>query len=109
MDFIELWYSMMANMFSGILLEVMIVVTPAAVAISAAMSFVSIPPVPRLDPRVVVLTVGCQGNDRVKQIKVPSPWDRIAAIEVTLSICLAAGSFRGFEVYSPSTSVSRKR
>jgi hypothetical protein len=43
-------------MFSGCLLEVMIVVTPAAVEMSAAMSFVSIPPVPRLEPSVVVLT-----------------------------------------------------
>ena len=51
-----LWYSMMRTMSCGLLLEVMIVVTPAAVAISAAISFVSIPPVPRLDPRVVVLT-----------------------------------------------------
>jgi hypothetical protein len=47
----------MENMFSGFLLDKIIVVTPAPVAISAAMSFVSIPPVPRLDPRVVVLTV----------------------------------------------------
>jgi hypothetical protein len=38
------------------LLLVIMVVTPAAVAISAAMSLVSIPPVPRLEPRVVVLT-----------------------------------------------------
>ena len=43
-------------MFSGCLLEVMIVVTPVSVAISAAMSFVSMPPVPRLDPNVLVLT-----------------------------------------------------
>lgn len=50
------WYSMMLNIISGFLLEVMMVVTPAAVAISAAISFVSIPPVPRLDPSVVVLT-----------------------------------------------------
>lgn len=54
---VELWYSIMLKMFSGRLLDVMMVVTPAAVAISAAMIFVSIPPVPRLDPRVVVLTV----------------------------------------------------
>lgn len=51
------WYSMMLKIFSGLLLEVIMVVTPAAVAISAAMSFVSIPPVPRLDPSVVVLTI----------------------------------------------------
>ena len=54
--FSELWYSMIPTIFSGCLLEEMIVVTPAAVAISAAMILVSIPPVPRLDPRVVVLT-----------------------------------------------------
>lgn len=53
----ELWNSMMGKIFDGFLLEVMIVVTPAAVAISAAISFVSIPPVPRLDPRVAVLTI----------------------------------------------------
>ena len=50
-------YSMILKMFFGSLLEVMIVATPAAVAISAAMSFVSMPPVPKLEPRVVVLTV----------------------------------------------------
>jgi hypothetical protein len=50
-------YSMIRKMHVGSLLEVMMVVTPAAVAISAAMSFVSIPPVPKLDPNVVVLTV----------------------------------------------------
>lgn len=53
----ELWYSIMGNMFPGLLLDVMIVVTPAPVAISAAMILVSIPPVPRLEPKVVVLTV----------------------------------------------------
>ena len=50
-------YSMILKMFFGSLLEVMTVVTPAAVAISAAISFVSMPPVPKLEPRVVVLTV----------------------------------------------------
>lgn len=48
---------MILKMLWGSLLEVMIVVTPAAVAISAAISFVSIPPVPKLEPSVVVLTV----------------------------------------------------
>ena len=51
------WYSRIANKDAGLRLEVMIVETPAAVAISAAMSFVSIPPVPRFEPRVAVLTV----------------------------------------------------
>jgi len=37
------------------------VFTPASVAISAAISFVSIPPVPRLDPSVAVLTVEWMG------------------------------------------------
>ncbi len=55
-DIIDRLYSMMLKMFSGFLLEQMIVVTPAAVAISAAMSFVSIPPVPSFDPKVLVLT-----------------------------------------------------
>ena len=50
------WYSMMDKMFSGFLEEAIIVFTPASVAISAAISFVSIPPVPRLDPSVAVLT-----------------------------------------------------
>ena len=54
---ISMSYSMIRKIHDGSLLEVMIVVTPAAVAISAAISFVSIPPVPRLDPNVVVLTV----------------------------------------------------
>ena len=49
-------YSMIRKTFSGCLLDVIIVVTPAAVDISAAMSLVSIPPVPRLEPSVVVLT-----------------------------------------------------
>lgn len=53
----EVSCSMILNMLSGCLLEVMTVVTPAAVAISAAMSLLSIPPVPRLDPSVLVLTV----------------------------------------------------
>ena len=48
---------MMSTMFIGFLEEVMMVVTPAAVAMSAAMSLVSIPPVPRLEPRVFVETV----------------------------------------------------
>ena len=56
-----LWYSMMLKMLLGSLLDVMIVVTPAAVAMSAAMSFVSIPPVPRLEPSVDVLT-GCESR-----------------------------------------------
>lgn len=48
---------MISIIMEGCLLDVMIVVTPAPVAISAAMSFVSIPPVPRLEPSVDVLTV----------------------------------------------------
>ena len=55
-DFRSKSYSMMPKMFSGCLLDVMTVVTPAAVDISAAISLVRIPPVPRLDPNVVVLT-----------------------------------------------------
>jgi len=47
---------MIPNMLSGCLLEVMMAVTPVSVAISAAMSFVSMPPVPRLEPKVLVLT-----------------------------------------------------
>lgn len=38
-----------------------------------------------------------------------SPCDRIADIEVTTSMCFADGSFRGFAVYKPSTSVSKNR
>lgn len=56
-DFNEVLYSMILRILRGSLLEVITVVTPAAVAISAAISFVSIPPVPKLEPRVVVLTV----------------------------------------------------
>ena len=47
---------MISEMTLGFLLLLIIVVTPVSVAISAAMSFVSIPPVPRLEPRVLVLT-----------------------------------------------------
>ena len=47
---------MISEMTLGFLLLLMIVVTPVSVAISAAMSFVSIPPVPKLEPRVLVLT-----------------------------------------------------
>lgn len=50
-------YSMMLNILDGVLLDVMIVVTPAPVAISAAINFVSIPPVPSLEPSVAVLTL----------------------------------------------------
>ena len=56
------WYSMIDKMFSGFLDEAMMVFTPASVAIPAAISFVSIPPVPRLDPSVAVLTVECTGR-----------------------------------------------
>jgi len=49
-------YSMILKTLKGFLLDVMTVATPAAVAISAAISFVSIPPVPRLEPSVAVLT-----------------------------------------------------
>ena len=56
-DFSALLYSMILKMLLGSLLDVIIVLTPAAVAISAAMSLVSIPPVPKCDPSVVVLTV----------------------------------------------------
>ena len=55
-DLNALLYSMIRKIFFGSLLDVMTVMTPAAVAISAAMSLVSIPPVPRFDPRVFVLT-----------------------------------------------------
>lgn len=47
---------MISEMTLGFLLLLITVVTPVSVAISAAMSFVSIPPVPRLEPRVLVLT-----------------------------------------------------
>ena len=47
-------------MFFGFLLLVMIVEVPAPVAISAAMSLVSMPPVPSLDPKEVVLTAAIQ-------------------------------------------------
>lgn len=55
-DLRALLYSIILKMLLGSLLDVMIVLTPAAVAISAAMSLVSIPPVPKCEPSVVVLT-----------------------------------------------------
>ena len=57
-----LLYWMILRMFVGSLLDVIMVVTPAAMAISAAISFVSIPPVPRLEPNVVVLTGETHGQ-----------------------------------------------
>lgn len=64
----EVWtrvlYSMILNMLEGFLEDVITVDTPAAVAISAAISFVSIPPVPRLEPRVAVLTAKAHVNTR---------------------------------------------
>ena len=72
------------------------VITPAAVAISAAMSFVSIPPVPRLDPSVVVLTIESM-SIILDKVKIP-PSERMADIEFTTSICFAEGSFRGLDV-----------
>ena len=53
----------------GSLLDVITVATPAAVAISAAMSFVSIPPVPRLEPKVVVLTTYWDNQQGVKKYR----------------------------------------
>jgi len=58
--------SIMLNIFAGLLDLHMIVDTPPADAISAAMSFVSMPPVPSFDPSVAVLTspqycTECQG------------------------------------------------
>lgn len=50
------WYAIMEKILRGFFDEVMMVVIPVSVAISAAMSLVSIPPVPRLEPRVLVLT-----------------------------------------------------
>lgn len=52
----ERLYSMISRIFFGFLLLVMIVAVPAPVAISAAMSLVSMPPVPSLDPKEAVLT-----------------------------------------------------
>ena len=60
---------MIPNIFSGCLLDVMMVVTPVSVAISAAMSFVSMPPVPRLEPSVLVLT-GNASDLRVNIMKI---------------------------------------
>lgn len=57
-DLLPLLYSIISNIRSGCALDEMTVVTPAAVAISAAMSFVSIPPVPSFEPSVFVLTEG---------------------------------------------------
>ena len=53
-----LLYSIISKIRSGCVLFETAVVTPAAVAISAAMSFVSIPPVPSFEPSVLVLTIG---------------------------------------------------
>ena len=88
-------YSMIRKMRDGSLLEVMIVVTPAAVAISAAMSFVSIPPVPRLDPKVVVLTVmkGILGKENMHGRQYANPpsewlgWNQQLQLALRLGFC----------------------
>lgn len=61
-------YSMILKTFSGCFDDVTIVSTPAAVAISAAMSLVSIPPVPSLEPRVAVLTAEILISNRTSNL-----------------------------------------
>ena len=58
---------MISTIVEGCLLDVITVVTPAPVVISAAMSFVSIPPVPRLEPSVDVLTVASSQLENFRQ------------------------------------------
>ena len=103
-------YSIILKTFSGVFDEVTTVATPAAVAISAAISLVSIPPVPSLDPRVAVLTSG--GYELTRDLFLRSsrsPVFLISDTDSTTSIALASGSFRGLEVYRPSTSVKRNK
>ncbi len=106
---VEPWYSRIAKRDAGLRLEVMIVDTPAAVAISAAMSFVSIPPVPRFEPRVAVLTTKYRmsqerGQTRLLLTLSTNRGGRLHNFDEPRD-----GSFRGFAVYSPSTSVKGKR
>lgn len=68
------------------------VVVPAAVASSAAMSFVDMPPVPRDVPRVEVDT--CCFTFSMSR---------------TTLTGFASGLLRGLSVYKQSTSVKRKR
>lgn len=70
----------------------MTVATPAAVARSAAISFVCMPPVPKLLPMEETCTAFLA-----------------APTLCTAPSRLASGSVRGLPVYRPSTSVQRKR
>ena len=89
------------------MLDLIAVVKPAPVAISAAMSFVSIAPVPRLEPSVDVLTVASLQLAKFGQ----NPQDfRSNLCDGSYDVHLShSWVFRGFAVYNPSTSVRRKR
>lgn len=83
---------MMSMTSAGLSELTMTVATPAAVASSAAMSFVCIPPVPKLEPGVSTLTAILA-----------------SCTLLTTPNLLALGLLLGFPVYRPSTSVHKKR
>lgn len=81
---------MMAATDSGSLLEQITIVVPAAVAIRAAVSFVTIPPVPHCVPAVVVSATSL-------------------VMSSTTWMGRAVGSILGLAVYKASTSVIRNK
>ena len=81
---------MTAATASGSPLEQMTIVVPAAVAMRAAVSFVTMPPVPHCVPAVVVSAVSRERSS-------------------TTRIGVAVGSVLGLAVYSASTSVIRNK
>ncbi|OMJ14580.1 hypothetical protein AYI69_g8543 [Smittium culicis] len=85
-------YSIMSMILLGLLLLVIIVHTPAAIASSAATSFVAIPPVPTELPTLDTSTD-------------PTSFD----ISSTASTLFASGLFLGLSVYKQSTSVSKNK
>ena len=70
----------MANGFSP---EAMIILTPASVAVLAALILVAIPPVPKLVPEPPAISIIC------------------SSIFSTVVINFALGSFLGSELYKP--------
>ena len=99
------WYSrmVMGRGVAGLRLEVMTVVTPAAIAISAAINFVSSPPFPTLESRVAVLTVSTNSGQQLAYMEAMSClvcYLRMAAVDSTTWMRRAEVSFRGLAVYT---------
>lgn len=96
--------AIMPKMSSTLVLFMTTVVTPAAVASSAAIILVDMPPVPKDVPSVAVETgVSYHPTDG----RLPSL--RTSEMSFTTRTAFALGLTRGLSVYMQSTSVRRKR